>query len=230
MYSFWREITKMFVFKRHLFSFYSFFHLSTIKYIVFWKIKCTFAQQIKFRQMNWEEILYHVALIVLPAGSVLMTTIFFLRKNAENEDKQAIRVMHSELKKQRQEFFLPNRVEAYQRAVLLMERIHPNSLIMRTINPALPSAVYQAELLKNIREEFDHNVAQQLFISPEIWDMVNNSKEETIKIINIAGQAMSVTSMSTDLAAKIFELVGEIGTLPSEIAVKALKEDLQKLF
>lgn len=180
--------------------------------------------------MNWEDTLFQIALIVLPAGAVLMTTIFFLRKNAEKEDKQNIRQLQSELKKQRQEFFLPGRVEAYQRAVLLMERIHPNSLIMRTINPGLPSSVYQTELLKAIREEYDHNVAQQLFISVGLWEMVKNSKEETIKIINIAGKQMQATSMSTDLAAKIFELVAEIGELPSEITVKALKEDLQRLF
>lgn len=180
--------------------------------------------------MNWEDILFQIALIVLPASAVLMTTIFFLRKNAEKEDKQNMRQLQSELKKQRQEFFLPNRVEAYQRAVLLMERIHPNSLIMRTINPGLPSSVYQTELLKAIREEYDHNVAQQLFITVGLWEMVKNSKEETIKIINIAGKQMQPTSMSTDLAAKIFELVAEIGELPSEITVKALKEDLQRLF
>lgn len=180
--------------------------------------------------MNREEIIFQIALIVLPAGAVLMTTVFFLRKNAEKEDKRDIRLLQSELKKQRQEFFLPNRVEAYQRAILLMERIHPNSLIMRTINQGLPSSVYQTELLKAIREEYDHNVAQQLFITPELWEMVKNSKEETIKIVNIAGKQMQATSMSTDLAAKIFELVAEVGELPSEITVKALKEDLQRLF
>ncbi|MCO5261027.1 MAG: hypothetical protein M9916_12880 [Crocinitomicaceae bacterium] len=180
--------------------------------------------------MNWEDILFYVALITLPAGAVLMTTVFFLKRNAEKESGHDIRLMQAELKKQRQEYFLPNRVEAYQRAVLFMERIHPNSLIMRTINPGLPSAVYQTELLKTIREEYDHNVAQQLFISTGLWEMVKNSKEETIKIINIAGKQMSVTSMSTDLAAKIFEIVAEIGELPSDITVKALKEDLQKLF
>ncbi|HLU87985.1 MAG TPA: hypothetical protein VKZ44_09545 [Taishania sp.] len=180
--------------------------------------------------MNIEEILFQIALVVLPAGAVLMTTVFFLRKNVENEDRQSVRLLQAELKKQRQEFFLPSRVEAYQRAILLMERIHPNSLIMRTINPGLPSSVYQTELLKAIRDEYDHNVAQQLFVDNNLWDMVKNSKEETIKIINIAGKQMSATSMSTDLAAKIFELVGEIGELPSEITVKALKQDLQKLF
>lgn len=180
--------------------------------------------------MNWEEVLFQIALIVLPAGAVLMTTVFFLRKNAEQGDKQVIAQLHSDLKKQRQDFFLPSRVEAYQRAVLLMERIHPNSLIMRTINPSLNATAYQALLLENIRNEYDHNVAQQLFISPSIWEMVMNSKEETIKIINIAGQQMQATSMSTDLAGKIFEIVGSIGELPSDITVKALKEDLQKLF
>ncbi len=180
--------------------------------------------------MNWEEIVFQIALIVIPAGAVLMTTILFLRKNAEKEDKHSMRQLQSELKKQRQEFFLPNRVDAYQRAVLLMERIHPNSLIMRTINPGLPSAAYQAELLKAIRDEYDHNVAQQLFITPGLWEMVKNSKEETVKIVNIAGKQMQPTSMSTDLAAKIFELTAEIGELPSDITVKALKEDLQRLF
>lgn len=176
--------------------------------------------------MNWEDVIFQIALVLIPAGGVLMTTIYFLRKENDKE----LRNMQIELKKQRQEFFLPNRVEAYQRAVLLMERIHPNSLVMRLHNPGLPAKAMQAELLKAIRDEYDHNVAQQIFISPSIWEMVKNSKEETIKIINIAGNQMQATSMGLDLAGKIFEIVAEIGELPTEITVKVLKEDLQRLF
>ncbi len=176
--------------------------------------------------MNWEDALFQIALILLPAGAVLYTTVYLLRRENDKE----VRNMQIELKKQRQEFFLPNRVEAYQRAVLLMERIHPNSLVMRLHNPGLPAKAMQAELLKAIRDEYDHNVAQQLFISPQSWEMVKNSKEETIKIINIAGNQMQATSMGTDLAGKIFELVAEIGELPTEITVKVLKEELQRLF
>lgn len=176
--------------------------------------------------MNWEDALFQIALILLPAGGVLFTTIYLLRR----ENDKDMRNMQIELKKQRQEFFLPNRVEAYQRAVLLMERIHPNSLVMRLHNPGLPAKAMQAELLKAIRDEYDHNVAQQLFIAPQTWEMVKNSKEETIKVINIAGNQMQATSMGTDLAGKIFELVAEIGELPTEITVKVLKEDLQRLF
>lgn len=172
------------------------------------------------------EYVLQIALILIPAGAVLMTTIFFLRRETSREIQQ----MKIDLKKERQAFFLPSRVEAYQRAVLLMERIHPNSLVMRLHNPGLPAKALQADLLKAIREEYDHNVAQQLFVSPQAWAMVKHSKEETVKIINIAGNQMSATSMGMDLSAKIFELVAEIGQLPTEITVEQLKKELQELF
>lgn len=172
------------------------------------------------------DILLQLALIILPSGGVLLTTIFFLRREASKE----IINMRAELKKQRQEYFLPSRVEAYQRAILLMERIHPNSLVMRLHNPGLPAKALQADFLKAIREEYDHNVAQQLFISPQGWKMVKNSKEETIKIINIAGNQMLATSTGMDLSAKIFEIVAEVGQLPTEITVEFLKSELQEMF
>lgn len=172
------------------------------------------------------EILFQIALILLPSGAVLYTTMMFLRKQSEKD----LRNLQIELKKERQTFFLPNRMEAYQRAVLLMDRISPNSLVMRMHNPGLPAKMMQAELLKSIREEFDHNVAQQIFISPKAWEMVRNSKEEIIKIINLAGSQMTETSMAMDLSAKIFEISAEVGTLPTEITIEYLKRELQELF
>ncbi len=167
-----------------------------------------------------------IILAVIPAGLVLAMAYFFLKNNGEKE----VRNLRAELKRDRQKHFLPMRVEAYQRAALLLERIHPNSLVMRLHNPAIPARMMQADLLKTIREEYDHNVSQQLFVSPQAWEMLRNSKEETIKIINIAGNQMQATSMGTDLAGKIFEIVAEVGKLPSEIAVDYLKKELQELF
>lgn len=172
------------------------------------------------------DIVLQLALIIVPAGAVMLTAIYFLRNAAQSD----MRSMQIELKKERQSFFLPNRVDAYQRAILLMERIHPNSLVMRLNNPGLPAAAFQVKLLESIREEYEHNIAQQMFISTEGWNMVKKSKEETIKIINLAGRQMDATSMATDLAAKIFEITAEVGTLPTEITVDQLKKEVQGLF
>jgi hypothetical protein len=176
------------------------------------------------------EIILQLALIIIPSGGIFLTVVLFLKRQNEKEVKNFQLELQSQLKKERQKYFLPNRVEAYQRAVLFMERISPNSLVMRLHNPGLPAKALQADLLKAIREEYDHNVAQQLFISPQAWEMVKSSKEETIKIINIAGNLMQATSMGLDLSSKIFEISAEVGKLPTEITIDYLKKELQELF
>jgi hypothetical protein len=167
-----------------------------------------------------------ILLGLIPVAAVLVITFLFLKKEGQKEKYN----LQLELKKQRQEFFLPSRLEAYQRAILLLERIHPNSLVMRLHNPGMPAKMLQGEFLKAIREEYDHNVAQQLFISPLGWKMVRDAKEETIKIINIAGNQLEATATGMELSSKILELVAEIGELPNEIVVEQLKSELQGLF
>jgi hypothetical protein len=170
-------------------------------------------------------ILFQILLAVIPAAIVFLTTALFLKRQSEKDTR---RMQMSKTKKNQN--FLTERLEAYQRAILLLERIHPNSLIMRIHNPSLPSSVFQSELIKAVREEFEHNVTQQLFISIEAWNMLKKAKDETVKIINVAGQQMTDSSMSTDLAGKIFEIVGEVGDLPSEITIDYLKKEFQELF
>jgi hypothetical protein len=60
--------------------------------------------------------------------------------------------------------------------------------------------------------------------------MVKKSKEETIKIINIAAKQMEPDASATDLSSKIFEIISEIDELPTEITIKLLKEELQRMF
>lgn len=171
-------------------------------------------------------IVLQIILIVVPAGLVFGTAYFMMNKQIEKDS----RVANIELKRDRQKSILPMRVDAYQRLVLLMERISPNSIVMRLHNPALPAKMFQTELLKAIREEFEHNVAQQIFVSHQVWEMVVNAKEETIKIINIAGNQVDLTSTANELSTKIFEITAEFKKLPTEIVAQALKGELQKLF
>lgn len=170
-------------------------------------------------------LIFSLILLIL-AAAIVVVVYFFLNKQGEKE----VRYLQGELKKQRQEYFLPTRLEAYQRAILLMERIHPNSLVMRLHNPGLPARALQLEFVKSIRDEYNHNVAQQLFVSPEAWQMVKNSKEDIIKLINAAGEQMQQTSTGLDLSSKIFEMLAQLNQLSSEVTVEYLKREFQKLF
>ncbi|HLW39036.1 MAG TPA: hypothetical protein VKX31_01500 [Brumimicrobium sp.] len=172
------------------------------------------------------EYLTYIIVALIPALSILFVVVYFLKKNNERELIQ----LESSLRKDRQKFFLEPRADAYQRIVLLLERLTPHSLIMR-MNVANKSAtLFQTELLSTIRNEFDHNVAQQIFISTATWEMVKKSKEETIKIINIAAQQLETDATAIDLSNKVFEIVSELDELPTEITIKALKKEFQSLF
>jgi len=125
--------------------------------------------------------------------------------------------------------FFPMQVDAYQRIVLFLERISPNNLIMRLNNPALPARVFQQMLLDNIRNEYEHNLAQQIFVSADAWHLAKNSKDETIKIINMAATNLGPTAMCLDLSRAIFEITAQLNNQPTDRAVIYLKAELSKL-
>lgn len=124
--------------------------------------------------------------------------------------------------------FFPMQVDAYQRMVLLLERIAPNNIIMRLNNPGLPARAFQQKLLENIRNEFEHNLAQQIFISPEAWMLVKNSKEEVVKIVNMAATKMTDTALAGDLSRAVFEITAQLERQPTDRAIEYLKAELNK--
>jgi hypothetical protein len=166
-------------------------------------------------------------LLMIFFGLTILALVYFFLKRQEDQELVKLQL---ELRKGRQEFFLPSRLEAYQRAILLMERIHPNSLVMRAHQGNVSALAQQSILLKTIRDEFDHNVAQQLFISETGWKMMRDSKEESIRLINLAASQMGENASSLDLSAKIMEMLAQLEVMPSEVAVAFLKQEFQALF
>jgi hypothetical protein len=75
-------------------------------------------------------------------------------------------------------------LQAYERLILLSERIALPNLINRLNNQSLSSREMQGLLAETIRQEFDHNITQQIYVSAEAWDAVRNLKEQNIFIIN----------------------------------------------
>ncbi len=166
------------------------------------------------------------ALLILPSIAFMFVVILILKKQTSiAEMSNSI-----SLKKERQQHFLPLRVDSYQRMILFMERISPNSLIMRTFNNEKPAKIFQTELLETIRQEYEHNVAQQLFISPKSWKLIRESKEEIVKIINLAASQVDENATSLDFSSKIFEITSQLKNIPTEITNEILINELQSLF
>jgi hypothetical protein len=171
------------------------------------------------------ELLVVLAIVIVTLASIIFLVLNFNKKINFSESL----AVQGELRKQRQEFFLSHRMEAYQRAILYMERIHPVTIVMRMNQQNVNAVLFQSMLLKAIRDEYDHNVAQQMFISPNAWNLLKNAKEETVKLINVGASDLPSDASSSDLAKAIITLTADINPLPSEIAIEALKAEFQQL-
>lgn len=102
---------------------------------------------------------------------------------------------------------LPLKLQAYERLVLLAERIALPNLITRIPAGELSVRQYQGVLVDQVKAEYDHNLSQQIYVSPTAWSAIGNLKEQNIFIINSIAQALPGDLKGAELARKIAELL-----------------------
>ena len=129
-----------------------------------------------------------------------------------------------------QKFVTPIRLQAYERVILLLERISPNSLILRENIPGMTVMQLQSTLVKAIRDEYEHNLSQQVYISKQAWELVKTSKDEMVKLINEAAANIDSNAPSTELARVVFDIIVQTEKLPVDIAIEVIKNERQESF
>lgn len=122
------------------------------------------------------------------------------------------------------------KLQAYERLVLLAERIALPSLITRVPPGDLDIRQMQAVLIDQIKHEFDYNLSQQIYVSPQAWHAVSNLKEQNIFIINQVAQTLPPDARGMDLSKQIVELINadpKVSLHP--IVLEALNFEAKKL-
>jgi len=129
-----------------------------------------------------------------------------------------------------QKLITPLRMQAYERLVMLLERISPDALVMRANVPMKTCETLHAELLQIIRAEFDHNISQQLYVSIEAWSSVKNAKNFTISLINNAAKDIEMNAPGVLLSRKILDMAMELEQPITEKALNEIKREIQEIF
>lgn len=165
-------------------------------------------------------------LALLPSIVVFLTAFYTLRQFMGREMVGRAADFKREDRKQ----VLPLRLQAYERLVLFLERISPGALVLRVHKSNMTSRTFHAELTATIREEFEHNVTQQIYVSDRAWQLVKQAKEETIRIINIAYERAGDNAPGTTLSQHVFETAGRLTHLPTDAALLGIREEVRRLF
>lgn len=101
----------------------------------------------------------------------------------------------------------PLKLQAYERLILLADRIALPNLISRCNQPGLTMREMQNLLVQTIRQEFDHNITQQIYVSPEAWEAIRNLKEQNLLIINQLASYLPESASGQDLNKSVLEMV-----------------------
>ena len=117
--------------------------------------------------------------------------------------------------------------QAYERLVLYLERINPSNMVLRTHKNGMSKKALQAEMVKGIREEYEHNLSQQIYVSDEIWKTIMQARQETISLVNLASQKVGPSGTAKDLGKLLLEMSTKVEKLPHDVAIHYLKEELR---
>lgn len=173
------------------------------------------------------EAFIEILKIILPAGAVFLAVYYLVKRFFENEQKRR----EHELKKAAQNMITPQKIQAYERIVIFLERINPNNLVIRVHKHGMNSRQLQQELTQAIKSEYEHNISQQIFVSHNSWELVKTSKEEIIKLINISASKVAPDAPSNELAMMILNIAANVEKkLPHEIALEYIKKEIAQTF
>ena len=161
--------------------------------------------------------------IIIPAGAVFAAAFFLVNRFLDNDQKRR----EHELKKSAQGLITPLKIQAYERIIIFLERINPNSLVIRVNKNGMNSRQLHSELITAVKTEYEHNLSQQIYVSYGAWELVKNAKEEVIQLINISSSKVAVEANSSELAIMILNITANLNKkLPNEIALEYLKKEI----
>jgi hypothetical protein len=126
----------------------------------------------------------------------------------------------------------PLQLQAYERLVMLAERIAIPNLISRANQQqqGLNARQMQLLLIESTKQEYEYNTTQQIYVSPTAWEAIKSLKDQNIYIINQIAATLPSEASGTDLNRRLLEYLmnSKKGAL-HEVVLEALNYEAKKL-
>lgn len=156
---------------------------------------------------------------------VVWIAFYLLKPYLDKQDK----IQMLEFKKSLSQQTLPLRLQAYERVVLYIERINPANMLIRLKGGDHSAAELYAMVVSEVRNEYQHNVTQQLYVSTRAWSVVKQLKDDTLRIINNAVKGLPDDASGLDLSKIILGHLSQLENDPYEGGINLIRKDLDNI-
>lgn len=163
-------------------------------------------------------------LFAIPSLITGLIAYYFFKEHTKNEDGRR-RFL---LKKDMQINTLPLRLQAYERMAIFLERITPSKLLIRVVPISSNKEDYESLLIKNIEQEFEHNLSQQIYVSDKCWSIITAAKNATIQLVRKASLLEKTDTANKLREVVLTEMMERLA--PSDAALSFIKNEVNDLW
>jgi hypothetical protein len=166
--------------------------------------------------MNFEEVSILMFIVLFIVMSGLLFAFYLIKQElvkANNKNNESLKL----------------RLGAYERLTLYTERASLKNLVARTESNNLNVVGLQLTLLETLKTEYEYNVSQQIYVSPELWSAIGNLKDQNIYIINQIAASLPSDAPAYTLNKALLEYSMNNNAELHSIVLNALQFEAKKI-
>ncbi|MGB3607546.1 MAG: hypothetical protein WA775_02150 [Psychroserpens sp.] len=171
-----------------------------------------------------EEQLVNLLMFIIPSLITGAIAFLFFREHTENESRRRDYLIQKDLQKDS----LPMRLQAYERISLFLERTKPSKLLIRVNPTSSIKEDYESLLIASIEQEFDHNLAQQIYVTDQCWSITSTAKNATIQLIRKTAMSNDVNSANQLREVILKEMMDR--RAPGDAALSFIKDEVSSIW
>ncbi|MHA4893115.1 DUF7935 family protein [Pedobacter sp. PWIIR3] len=169
---------------------------------------------------------YQVAVASL-AGIIIVGFAYFLVRDKLNQYLKFKTTVVTEKDNSQ----LPGlRLQAYERLIIFVERINPANILIRLHQPGISVKVLQSMVINEINAEYQHNIAQQLYINSTTWNIIRKLKEDTQAMVGSAATGLPQDASGLDLSKRVLQHLAGLEENIYDLTIDLIKRDIQQQF
>lgn len=173
------------------------------------------------------QILLDVFTALIPAGIVAIVAMSMMKQMIRSE----IRRERFVIKREAMKDILPIRLQAYERLTVFIDRIRLENIVARQVPQGDSAQIYKMLLIQTIRQEYEHNISQQIYVSMEAWNFVELAKMKIASQIQAIAKELPKDATAKDLYEGIMKVtIQQKQKSVCDQALTFLKKDVQKIF
>lgn len=168
------------------------------------------------------DMIFILCMIVLPALLVFLTAHYMMKQHVLN----SVQLIKIEILKTNHQSFTPLKLQAYERIALFLERTSIPVLIQTYAQADQTARGFAAAASHAIKEEYNYNVSQQIYVSSQMWILIKAIKEQHLQLFQNITASLPPEATAADLSRKLIEYLQSMEIQPQDRGLEFVKNEI----